>query len=607
MKATFNIESDGLLVNATRLWNLVIRDYQTKEVFTFEEQDIVEGSKRLQTYDILIGHNITGFDMHMLNKFCNFGYVLESKIELQDTLILSRMLNPHVIGHSLLDWAKRLKLDKFKQVDFSKNSPELLQHGIQNTVAAEKLYDFLSQQQTPFEPKIKEAIKLYTDYAYLMGKQQEAGILVDKEKLLLVAAEIEADQDALRPKLIALMPKIKCIPSCYTEARLTGRLLSETATEFTYIQAKSQKLVKKQFMFEEPNPNSAKQVKSLLLKLGWKPSKFSEKTGEPSLDKDIIDFINIPVARTLSEYRKGVKKLGFIKIGEKSWLNSIAKDGNIHGSVNVHGAATGRCTANNPNTQQVPKDKVDSRFREIWIARPGKVLVGADASQLELRIQSHYLFPYDNGKYASLIESGTDMHTFHKELLELNDRGSAKGIKYGFDYGAGAAKLGLLHCRDQNIEVLDEEELKHIGYKVKEHLETRITGLGQMLKALKDSYKQKKFVWSLAGRPLKLYSIDVLYAVYNYLIQGGAADLMAKTCVIFYHKMLDKTYKLGVHYNYVLNIHDEIVVECDSNIASDVKEILEQSWRGAGEHFKMKCSIEGEARVGSNWAETKGE
>ena len=113
--------------------------------------------------------------------------------------------------------------------------------------------------------------------------------------------------------------------------------------------------------------------------------------------------------------------------GAQAWLSSV-KNGRIHGSVNTCGTVSGRCSHQRPNLGQIPSTNAPygAECRELFTAKEGNVLVGADASGLELRCLAHYLHPWDKGKYAKIVTEG-DVHTSIKKpqdylhVLMLND------------------------------------------------------------------------------------------------------------------------------------------------------------------------------------------
>ena len=107
-------------------------------------------------------------------------------------------------------------------------------------------------------------------------------------------------------------------------------------------------------------------------------------------------------------------------------LKLVGTDGRIHGKVITNGAVTGRCTHNSPNLAQIPAHgKYGPECRALFAAPPGQVMVGADASGLELRMFAHYLAAYDDGAYGKVILEG-DIHTANQKAAGLETRDNAK-------------------------------------------------------------------------------------------------------------------------------------------------------------------------------------
>ena len=183
------------------------------------------------------------------------------------------------------------------------------------------------------------------------------------------------------------------------------------------------------------NPGSRQQIEDRLRKLyGWQPVEFTP-SGQAKIDDDILSNLNYPPAQSLAEYFMLDKRLGQLSDGKQAWLKSV-KNGRIHGRVNTLGAVTGRCTHSNPNIAQVPssenaKGKVPygAECRALFVPDEGHVLVGCDASGLELRCLAHFM--RDGGRYADIVlngdkSKGTDIHTMNQKAAGLPSRANAK-------------------------------------------------------------------------------------------------------------------------------------------------------------------------------------
>ena len=190
------------------------------------------------------------------------------------------------------------------------------------------------------------------------------------------------------------------------------------------------------------NHNSRDQIAERLMANGWKPSSYEGK--RPAINEAVLKDIGTPQSEKLLEYLLVTKRLGQVAEGKQAWLK-LERNGRIHGSVNTNGAVSGRCTHRNPNVAQVPSTRAPygAECRYCFTAPEGKVLVGADASGLELRCLAHYLHNWDDGTYTKEILTG-DIHTANRIAMGLETRDQAKTAIYCLIYGGGDARLGSI-------------------------------------------------------------------------------------------------------------------------------------------------------------------
>ena len=125
-----------------------------------------------------------------------------------------------------------------------------------------------------------------------------------------------------------------------------------------------------------------------------------------------------------------------ISEGVNAYLKLCTSARRIHHHCSV-GCATHRCSHKNPNLAQVPSVE---RFRRLFKATPGLVMVGSDLAGIELRLLAHYLARYDDGRYADIILNG-DIHAENAKKIGIT-RKQVKTVTYAFLYGAGNQKLG---------------------------------------------------------------------------------------------------------------------------------------------------------------------
>jgi len=273
----------------------------------------------------------------------------------------------------------------------------------------------------------------------------------------------------------------------------------------------------------------------------------------------------------------------------KSWFDCVGSDGRVHGRVMTNGAVTGRMTHSSPNMAQIPNSGslYGPECRECWTVDDGYVLVGADASGLELRMLAHYM--KDDDYVKTVVEGsskdGTDVHTKNQKAAGLQTRDQAKTFIYAFLYGAGPDKIGSI-----------------VGGSAKEgrRLTTALLRATSALQRLRDTvakYAGKGFVPGLDGRKIWVRSE---HSALNSLLQGAGAVVMKQALVV-----LEKDIRCNkLRAKFVVNVHDEWQIECHPDDAEAVGKLAVVAIRAAGEHFNLRCPLDGEYKIGKSWRQT---
>lgn len=273
----------------------------------------------------------------------------------------------------------------------------------------------------------------------------------------------------------------------------------------------------------------------------------------------------------------------------ESWLEAMGSDGRVHGKVITNGAVTGRCTHHSPNMAQVPNagSLYGPECREVWSVEDGNVLVGCDASGLELRMLAHYM---KDEEYVKTItqgssKDGTDVHTKNQQAAGLPTRDAAKTFIYAFLYGAGDAKIGSI------VGGTSKE-----GAKLKAKFLKQTPALDKLLKTVA-KYAALGYVPGLDGRKIWVRSE---HAALNSLLQGAGAVVMKKALVIFEEKVRKNKWPV----KFVANVHDEFQFETTPEVAELAGQAAKQSIVEAGLFYKLRCPLDGEYKVGLNWKQT---
>ena len=529
--------------------------------------------------DEIIGHNIMAFDLPALAKLSGF----KATCKVTDTLLLSRLIFPdlrndefqlinggfpkELVGsHSLKAWGYRLNIHKGDTPNFTEFSEEMLKYCEQDVRVTVRLYDHLGVHSEECM-----AHELEHQFAEIIRKQERTGFRID-----IHAAE-KLHSSLLREKLEIESQMRQVFPDKIIErvSEKTGKKLKPKLEEF--------------------NPGSRTQIAERLIeKYGWQPTEMTPD-GRPRVDEAVLESLDYPEAKLLAKYLTCIKRLGQLADGDNAWLK-LHINGRLHGRVNTNGAVTGRCTHSFPNMAQVPTDPA---YRSLFIPNTGTVLVGADASGLELRCLAHFLGRYDKGEYAKKVIS-CDIHWENAKAFGLapqqqqdkanpshkQARNQAKGGIYALIYGAADTKLGL---------VLGGDAKK--GKKSRGNFYTAVPAFQKLKDDVERIVATKGQLKGIDGRVLPIRSA---HAALNTLLQSAGAVIMKKACVLAHREYTEKNIPVAQ----VAAVHDEYQLMCFPQHADEVGKIMVSAIQKAGAAFGFRCPLDGEYRVGKNWAET---
>jgi DNA polymerase I-like protein with 3'-5' exonuclease and polymerase domains len=328
------------------------------------------------------------------------------------------------------------------------------------------------------------------------------------------------------------------------------------------------------------NPKSRQHIiRGLQEKYGWEATEYTEK-GNPKIDEGILSTLEFPIAKTILEYLTIAKIMGMIHDGKNGWLKLVKEDSRIHGEVDTMGAVTRRMTHNKPNLAQVPaRGEYGHLCRELFVVPSDKVLVGCDASGLELRMLASRM---GDDEYTHEILHG-DIHTTNMNALGITDRDVAKTFIYAFLYGAGNAKLG---------EILGVSPTK--AGKMKQKFLSNLPALDRLITRVKRQ-ASSGYIKSLDGQEIFVRSE---HSALNTQLQSDGAIIMKRALVI----MAPVVSQLGG--KFVNNIHDEVQIEAPKETAEEIGKVAVDAIIKAGEYYNLKCPLDGEYKIGGNWSET---
>jgi DNA polymerase-1 len=499
----------------------------------------------------LIGHNVTAFDAYHLNRLWGTRIRLS---QLTDTLILSRLLNPEIEGgHSLDAWGSRLNCPKSNFTDFDAGwSQEMQDYCIQDTLVTAKLYHHL-YSEVKRHGFSEQSIELEHKTQAVIAKQVRNGWPLDAPAATFLLSSLKTEQamieaamqQVFEPTVIQLKTKTKTIPF---------------------------------------NPGSRQQIADRLMKRGWKPVLKTEKDSIIVNEKTLADCA-IPEAKIILRYLMLGKRVSQIE----QWLTAAEKDGKVHGRVITNGAVTGRMTHMAPNMAQVPAvgKEYGKECRSLFITPHNWKLVGIDASGLELRMLAHYMKDED---YVATVttgnqDNGTDVHTVNQKAAGLASRSQAKTFIYALLYGAGPTKIGSIVAGDAKA-----------GQRLIDSFMRNLPALARLRKTV-GTYAAKGYVPGLDGRKIWVRSE---HAALNSLLQGAGAIVMKQALVLFDEALR----KARIQHEFLGNIHDEWQIAAPEESAVQVGQLGVQCIRDAGVMLGLRCPLDGEYKIGDNWAMT---
>lgn len=591
-------EADGFLDEATRLWILQIGTPDGPEVDIYADQrgyrPLSEGLERMAAADRLVFHNGLNYDFPLIEKL-HPGYLRREQIV--DTLVIGRLLFPEIRAQSLDDWGKRLGEFKGEFSDFSRFSAEMVEYGIQDIRVMRKLWAHLKARMGGWQ----DALRLEHDVAWVIHLQERNGFTLDVKKATMLEAELRQELYDIETELQEIFPPI-WVPSLKAPfvPKKDNRKSGYTAgAPFSKIE------------LQTFNPGSRQQIaERLISRHNWKPRTFTA-TGIPEINEGVLADLPYPEAPALLRYLRVTKQLGQLADGDNAWLKLVnEKTGRVHGRVNTNGTRTRRMAHFAPNLGQV--DKKDPRMREVWTPRAGWMQVGCDAEGAQARGLAHYLARYDGGASIERIVNGskelkTDTHSANLTALEplgLVTRDGAKTILYALMFGAGDAKLGktLQDDRRENGYEPVKMPLAKLGKAVRAAIATSMVGFDRLSNLLKEKSRNPGYIRALDGGRL---AISSAHTALSTLLQAFEAVVMKKALVIFHYEYMPaEGFVHGVDFGYLVNVHDEVQMECRPEIADRIGQLFAKAITDAGERLGVRCPMLGAYEIGQNWRET---
>ena len=351
---------------------------------------------------------------------------------------------------------------------------------------------------------------------------------------------------------------------------------------------------------EKFNINSTKQLGELLFeKLGLPPVK-KTKTGY-STNAEVLEKLKgkHPIIPAIMDYRMLTKLKSTYADG---LMAVIEADGRIRTTFQNLVTATGRLSSTEPNLQNIPvRTDLGAEIRKMFIPKEGHVLVDADYSQIELRVLAHIA---DDDVMQQAFISGQDVHTVTAsqvfgvapEQVTALQRRHAKAVNFGIVYGISEFSLA--------------EDIGVSRWEAKDYIDSYLThysGVREYMKNVVTDAREKGYTATMYGR--KRYIPELTASNFNIRsgaerialntpIQGTAADLI-KLAMIKVEHALNATFPDA---KLLLQVHDELIVECPEEIAPAVAELVSREMQAVAQ---LAVPLQAEAKIGKSWYDAK--
>ncbi len=350
------------------------------------------------------------------------------------------------------------------------------------------------------------------------------------------------------------------------------------------------------------NLNSPKQLSEALFdRLGIVPPDGTRRTasGYYSTAAGVLELLEKrhPVVALVLEYRE-LSKL------RSTYVDALPQQvnpqtGRVHTSYNQAGSRTGRMASSDPNLQNIPiRTELGRRVRKAFIAAPGHRLLAVDYSQVELRIAAHMA---QDKAMLEAFRKGQDIHAttaaavFDVPLdsIDSTQRRHAKAINFGLIYGM--SPFGLTRTTD--LTLAEAEDFVAAYFR-------KFPGVKQYLDGIRESAARQGYVETMLGR--RRYFPGLVNAqnqqirnreereAINAPIQGTAADIM-KIAML---RVAEALQKAGLSSRMLLQVHDELVLECSTDELEPTVEVVRTAMESA---FSLDIPLQTEARVGPDW------
>ena len=507
----------------------------------------------------VVGHNIK-FDLHFVTNYLN----VDTFDIYADTIILAWLIDPEsplaldklsatLLSHEMIAFKDTVKKgENFSSVELE----DACRYAAEDALITLRLYNLLkSRLELQSMEIVNEAYDVEFPFVATLLAMEKAGI--------------KTDADVLKKFLDEAKGRI---------TQLSSMIFEASGSEF--------------------NINSTKQLGVVLFETLNLPVIKKTKTGY-STDEKVLSALKgeHPIVEYLLEYRE-IYKLYSTYIEPLLKLNRSSSNGRIHTSYVQTGTATGRLSSKNPNLQNIPtRSELGARIREAFVAPEGKVLIGIDYSQIELRLLAHFSLDsvlVDAFNHDKDIHMQTAIALFGEEEA-ASKRSVAKTVNFGLLYGMGQKKLA-------DTLGIPTKEARAIIDRYFESFPT----VKAYFRSIVELSKEQGYVETLLkrrryfdyGRATPMQKAAYERESVNTVFQGSAADLIKLSM----NKIHDIIKYEDIDAIMLLQIHDELIFEADAAQADAIAERFKTVMESV---VKLNIPLKVSVNIGKHWGELK--
>lgn len=625
----FDIETNGLIKEVTKLWIVTALDIDTMEINTWVGDDF-GWKEEFSNATLLLGHNIIGYDFPALEKLT--GWKPNKTTNIHDTLLMSQILDYKRFpsgSHSLEAWGESLGFPKVVHEDWSQYSEEMKHRNITDVKLNHKVYVQLIEELRALiekKPQIKTYLKAEHAVAKWSTEAEIKGWPFNTKQAKILFSEMENELEAARNKLLPLLgsktvakDKAKGIVPYKSPKWLKNGLYDAHTCNWFNITPESglepldgeydSRLVVGLYsrcLFVDLSLDSSDDVKVFLFRNGWIPTEWNYKSEEaenrnsemrtvrvqtsPKITEDSLEFLGGD-GKLYVDFLSTKSRYGVIK----TWLENVDENNRLHGSCFTIGTPSMRARHNIIANIPSAEASWGKEIRQLFGVLPGWKFIGADSSGNQARGLAHYL---QSEEFIDVLLN-KDIHQYNADILtsiliemginHIVPRARAKRILYAFLFGASGAKLwGYI------FDIQDKTK----GNKLKNKFIKAVPGFESLTKKLENIYGKTSqygqgYIPGIAGN--RIYC-DSFHKLLVYLLQACEKA----TCSAALMLTVENLEAEGIPYQPLIMYHDEIDFMVPEEYAERAAVISKKAFKDGPMLFNVMI-MDGEAKIGKDW------